>query len=106
MQPPLTGWDLTCNYISGFTDGCCTGSEPYIRGPLDARRRDAQPHAVAPRSARTDGIRALRRASAAAIDGEPAPEDAGRCELGRLAPGRHQPLLHARTRWPGHVDQA
>ena len=63
-----------------------------------AGRRHAQPHAAGARAPRADGLGALRRAAAAAIDGQPPPENAPRRRLGRLAPRRHEPLLHAGAR--------
>ena len=39
-------------------------------------------HAARARAARADRVRAVRGAAAAAVDGQPAPEDAGRCRLG------------------------
>ena len=48
----------------------------------------------------------VRRAPAAAIDGQPAPENAGRCELGRIPPRRHEPVLHAGARRARPADPA
>ena len=74
----------SCNDVSGLTDGYRAGSEPDFRGPLNPGGYDPQPHAAAARPPRADGVRAVRRAPAAAVDGQPPPESAGRCGLGRL----------------------
>ena len=52
-----------------------------------------QPDARPARTPRADGRRAVRGAPAAAVDGQPSSEGAGRRGLGDVQAGRHQPLL-------------
>ena len=90
-MPVLTWRDGLCNTSSGYTDG--SGD---FRRPDRAGRRDAQPDAAAARAARADGVGALRRPAAAAVDGQPPPEGAGRRRLGRVA---RATAPAATTRW-------
>ena len=63
------------------------------RRPVGAGRHHARSAAVAARGAGTDGVRAVQRAAAAAVDREPAPQGARRQRLGDLARRGHQPAL-------------
>ena len=78
----------------------------HFRRPDRARGRHPQPHAAGARAPRADGFGAVRGPAAAAIHGQPAPQDAARRRVGLLAARRHEPLLHAGARRPRAGDAA
>ena len=72
---------LCCILSSGYTD---EWSRPrHSRSSGLARRHDAQPHPAAARSPRADGVGAVQHHAAAAVDGQPASQGAGRRGLDR-----------------------
>ena len=88
-----------CNTSSGYTDGSSN-----LRRPDRAGRRHPQPDAAGARAPRAHGLGVVRRPAAAAIHGQPAPQDSARRRVGILAPRRHEPLLHAGARRSGAGD--